>query len=92
MKAMHRNRAILPAAVFTACALLAGCSTVKSLWPFGQEEALASPAVNELEVTVPGDSAPQVVLQYWERNTLVLDLQNASSCGQVLLTRREGQA
>ncbi|MGC4028351.1 MAG: hypothetical protein QM696_05745 [Steroidobacteraceae bacterium] len=90
MNGMHRNRAL----VFASCAglaLLAGCATVKSHWPFGRAAPPPPPAVNELAVTTPGESPPQVVLQYWERNTLVLDMQNAASTGQILLARREGR-
>jgi len=87
---MHRNRAFLPAAC--GCLLmLAGCATVKSHWPFARAPAPAPQAVGELIVTVPADSTPQVVLQFWERNTLVIDLQSAASAGQVRLSRREGE-
>lgn len=85
---MHRNRAIL--SVTFACLLLGGCAGARSLWPFGRTEAPPAPAVNELLVSMPEGSAPQVVLQFWERNTLVLDLQNAASSGRVVLSRREG--
>lgn len=84
---MHRNRAIL--AVTCAC-LLAGCAGARSLWPFGQQAAPAAAAVNELVVAMPQDSAPQVVLQFWERDTLVVDLQNVTTTGQLVLGRREG--
>lgn len=91
MNAMHRNRAL--AAVTLAClAMLAGCATVKSYWPFVRRAAPPPEAVNELVVTTPENSPPQVVLQYWERNTLVLDLQNSASTGQILVALRAGQA
>ena len=77
-----------------ACVLLvplAGCETVKSWWPGHDEAAPAPEPVRELEVSVPADMAVPVVLQFWERNTLVVDLQGASTSGQITLARREGQ-
>lgn len=86
---MHRNRALVSTAA--ACAfLLAGCATVRSHWPFARS-APPPVAVNEVVVSTPVEETPQVVLQYWERNTLILDLQDAGSTGQVLLERREGR-
>jgi hypothetical protein len=90
MKPMHRNRAsvlLLLAGALT----LAGCATVKSHWPFGKAQAAVPQPVRELDVVVPQDQSMPVVLQFWERNTLVVDLQGASSVGQVTLVRREGQ-
>jgi hypothetical protein len=92
MKPMHRNRAFLTASCGCLLLLVAGCASVKSHWPFASAPAPAPQAVGELIVTLPAESAPQVVLQFWERNTLVIDLQSAASAGHVQLTRREEQA
>jgi hypothetical protein len=89
MKPMHRNRAIALLALL--CLATTGCASVKSLWPWGKAPAAAPVPVRELEVTVPADVAMPVVLQFWERNTLVVDLQDAASAGQISLARREGQ-
>jgi len=82
---MHRNRAIL----LLAAGLLAtgGCATVKSHWPFAKAKVAAPEPVQELHVeAVAADAAP-VVLQFWERNTLVVDLTNVASAGQLQLIR-----
>jgi len=87
---MHRNRAIL----LLAAGLLAtgGCATVKSHWPFGKAKVAAPEAVQELKVqAVAADAAP-AVLQYWERNTLVVDLTNVAGTGQLQLIRDPAHA
>jgi hypothetical protein len=82
---MHRNRAIL----LLAAGLLAtgGCATVKSHWPFGKSKVAAPEPVQELHVQAAAADAAPAVLQYWERNTLVVDLTNVASAGQVQLIR-----
>ena len=47
-------------------------------------------AVHELDVLVAADAAMPIVLQYWERNTLVVDLQGVASSGQLQLRPRPG--
>lgn len=81
---MYRNRAIL----LLAAGLLAtgGCATVKSHWPFGKSKVAAPEPVQELQVQVADAAAPPV-LQYWERNTLVVDLTNVAATGQLQLVR-----
>jgi hypothetical protein len=87
---MHRNRAIL----LLAAALLAsgGCATVKSHWPFGKAKMPAPEAVQELRVEAASAESAPVVLQFWERNTLVLDLTNVAGAGQLQLIRDPGRA
>jgi hypothetical protein len=82
---MHRNRAIL----LLAAGLLAtgGCATVKSHWPFGKAKAAAPVPVQELRADVAAGESASGVLQFWERNTLVVDLTNVASAGQVHLIR-----
>jgi hypothetical protein len=88
---MHRNR--VSGCLLAGVLLLTGCASVKSLWPFGKGEGAAPTAVTELEVRSPAaDVPPPGVLQYWQRNTLVLDLQNVPAAGQVVLARREGNS
>ena len=84
---MHRNRAIV---LLAGVLVLGGCATVKSHWPFARSKAPAPEPVHELTVRVRDDQMP-IVLQYWERNTLVLDLQSVPSAGSVTLLREEGR-
>jgi hypothetical protein len=70
--------------------LLAGCSTLRGLWPFGHASKAMPPAVTELLVELPEGGAVPVVLQYWERDTLVLDLTNVAGTGRVTLRRQTG--
>jgi hypothetical protein len=83
---MHRNRAIV---LLAAVLALSGCASVKSHWPFGRGKAAAPEPVRELVVKVRDDQMP-IVLQFWERNTLVLDLQGVPSAGSVMLSRQDG--
>lgn len=82
---MHRNRAIL----LLAAGLLAtaGCATVKSHWPFGKAGVAAPEPVQELRLQSAAAEATPTVLQYWERNTLVVDLTTVASAGQLQLIR-----
>jgi hypothetical protein len=85
---MHRNR-VSGSWLLAGVLLLSGCATVKTHWPFGRDVAPAPQPVTELELQgAAASGAP--VLQFWERNTLVLDLQNAPGSGQVVLVRRAG--
>jgi hypothetical protein len=96
---MHRNH--VTAGWLLATLLLTGCASIKSHlpsvhWPFGKKGGAVPVAVTELELQpsggAPAAAAPPAVLQYWERNTLVLDLQNVPAAGQVALARRDGNA
>jgi hypothetical protein len=87
---MHRNR--LSGAGLLAALLLTGCASVKSHWPVGRAAVPAPDLVSELELQSPAGSSPAGVRQYWERNTLVLDLQNVTAAGQVVLARRSDRS
>ena len=94
---MRRSKAQIPAVVITlavalmAAACLSGCAQVRGLWPWHAKAPPAPTPVHELNVVVPADEAVPIVLQYWERNTLVVDLRDVPSRGQVMLQRRDGQ-
>jgi len=88
---MHRNR-VSGSWLLCGALLLSGCATVKSHWPFGKPAQAAPQPVGELEVRLPAEGAAPVVLQFWERNTLVIDLTGVSSAGQVVLARRADNA
>lgn len=64
---------------------LTGCATVRDHWPWGHKEPPAPPAVRELQVIVPPDAQVPIVLQFWERNTLVVDLTSVAAQGTVEL-------
>ena len=89
MKPMYRTcRSGAFLAVGLAClGTVSGCATVKSWWPWQEEAAAAPTPVRELNVNVPADAAMPVILQFWERNTLVIDLQQVPPTGQFMLTR-----
>jgi hypothetical protein len=73
-------------------ALLAGCSHlhVARLWPFHHKTAAAPEAVNEL-VAEAAEGVPTVSMgQYWDRNTLLVDLSAASGEGSVRLRPAAG--
>jgi hypothetical protein len=86
---MHRNR--ISGGWLLAALLLAGCASIKSHLPFGKARAPAPEPVSELALASPAGGA-SAVLQFWERNTLVLDLQNVPVAGQVVLSRHNGRS
>lgn len=83
---MHRNR-VSGSWLLCGALLLSSCATVKSHWPFGKPVQAAPQPVSELELKFPAETAFPV-LQFWERNTLVIDLTTVAGAGQVVLARR----
>lgn len=73
-----------------AMLLLAGCASLRSHWPFAHHGA-SPPAVVELEVGLPQAGTAPVVLQYWQRNTLVVDLTNVAADGRITLRPGAGR-
>jgi hypothetical protein len=88
MKPMSRNRVSLLMLLGLGVVALSGCATMKSLWPFGRAKPAPEP-VQELQIAA-AEGAPPVLLQFWERNTLVIDMQSVAATGQATLTRTEG--
>jgi hypothetical protein len=88
---MHRNR-VSGSWLLCGALLLSGCATVKSHWPFGKAVQQAPQPVSELEVQLPADGPAPVLLQFWDRNTLVIDLTAVAGAGQVELVRRMDNA
>ena len=58
---------------------------MRSLVPWGARGAPAPEPVRELAVSVPADAQIPIVLQFWERNTLVVDLTAVASSGSISL-------
>ena len=90
---MHGNRAIAPlSAAIILLGALSACASIQSRWPFAAKPVEAPRPVHELAVQVPTGAALPVVLQYWERNTLVIDLQNVPDSGAMSVAPETGHA
>jgi hypothetical protein len=83
---MHRNR-VSGICLLAGALLLSGCAAIKSHWPFARSAKPGPQPVSELELKLPDQGTAPVVLQFWERNTLIVDLQNVATTGQVVLAR-----
>jgi hypothetical protein len=86
---MHSNSsgagAQRTAALALACLLVAGCSHVQ--WPWRHQPPRPPVPVYEVDLGASGDDG---YLQYWKRNTLLLDLSSAGASGQITLKPIEG--
>ena len=89
---------LVPALALLA-ALLAGCAHLhvphpslhaSRLWPFHHKATAAPEAVNELVAEVPEGVSAVSMSQYWDRNTLLIDLTAASGAGSVRLRPAAG--
>ncbi len=71
---------------------LAGCGhlQVARVWPFHHRATAAAEAVNELVAETPDGSAGIAVSQFWDRNTLLVDLSAASGDGSLRLRPAAG--
>lgn len=97
MSAFKPAAPLLPAAVLLAS--LAGCSHLHvphpqlhaaRLWPFHHKLAAAPEAVNELVAESAEGLSAVSMAQYWDRNTLLVDLSAASGEGRVRLRPAAG--
>jgi hypothetical protein len=70
---------------------LSGCATVRGHLPWRHPDAPPALPVHELQVVVPPDAQVPIVLQFLERNTLVVDLTGVASQGSVELTPASGR-
>jgi hypothetical protein len=85
------NTAAAPAPVFRglltalACVALAACGFH---WPWRHRAVPPPPAVHELTIQPSGDTSATAsgVTQFWDRNTLLLDLTAVAGDGAVTLT------
>jgi hypothetical protein len=87
--ANRRNRVgLIVAAV--AGVLMAGCSHfVGTHWPWTHKSPPPPEPANELTVTTESGAAAAYP-QYWKRNTLLVDLHDASQEGSLVLQPRAG--
>ncbi len=76
-------------AVALGVLMLGGCGHLpQPHWPWHHKTPAAPEPVHELVITgTDGADAPYP--QYWNRNTLVIDLQSAGSAGSISLKPRE---
>jgi len=81
---------LLRAGAATALLAVTGCASLHGHWPFAHHAAAPQP-VAELAVDLPQQGTPPVVLQYWERNTLVVDLTSVAGQGAITLRPGEGR-
>ncbi len=82
-----RMRAAMPA-VLTLTLALGACSHLPHPhWPFHHRAHPAPTPVNELVVTPAAGTSVQVA-QYWQRETLLIDLSAASGQGEITLQPR----
>ena len=87
----QRLRPIITTAVLMTLVLTiaAGCSHLPQVhWPWHHKPAAPPPAVHELVITAP-DGADAAFPQYWNHDTLVVDLTSASGAGTIILKPRE---
>src|SRR3954471_10767560 len=70
------------AALAAACLALSACSTMSKMWPFHKKAKPGPVAVHELNL-VNADGSEATYPQYWQRNTLVLDLSGIGGSGSV---------
>jgi hypothetical protein len=81
------------APVFAILAVaLSGCGHMRAaqVWPFHHKAVAPAEAVNELVAEVPEGGAGIAVSQYWDRNTLLVDLSAAVGDGAVKLRPAAG--
>ncbi|HEY5101901.1 MAG TPA: hypothetical protein VII70_03890 [Steroidobacteraceae bacterium] len=89
MATRNRRNGLGLAALMGTAVLLTGCSHLSGRWPFGHQTPAAPTSVLELgEVAGNGNRAD--FPQYWKRNTLLIDLHDASGEGSLILTPRSG--
>ena len=66
--------------VVAGCLALSACATTSKIWPFHKKPKPAPVAVHEFDL-VNSDGTPASFPQYWQRNTVVIDLSGISGAG-----------
>jgi hypothetical protein len=62
---------------------VSGCTALREHLPWRHQSPPPPVPVRELQVVVSGDAQVPIVLQFWERNTLVVDLTGVAAKGSV---------
>jgi hypothetical protein len=87
MRLRPRRHATGFAAALAVAAAMSGCTSLKSLWPWHHNAPPPPPPpAHALDISGAAASFPQ----YWQRNTLVVDLSAASGSGSITLKPVEG--
>jgi hypothetical protein len=86
MRLRPRMQAVACAAAAVLAVAVTGCSSLKSHWPWHHSAPPPPPPAHALDITGAAGSFPQ----YWQRNTLVVDLSAASGSGSITLKPVEG--
>jgi hypothetical protein len=88
MRLKRGRRAALRVAAAVLALAAAGCGHLH--WPWHHRPPTAPAPVHELEIS--GASSPDAFPQYWQRNTLLVDLSAASGSGSITLKPAAGSA
>jgi hypothetical protein len=84
--ALPAVRPLCRALAWLACLALAGCALH---WPWMHRAAPAPRPVHDISIEAPSGAQSQaagMIAQYWDRNTLLLDLTALAGEGEVTLT------
>jgi hypothetical protein len=85
-----KSRSVL---VLAGCLSLAACQSLSmpKFWPFYKKPKPPPEVVNEVTLVMP-DGSPANFPQYWQRNTLIIDLTSVSGQGSVAARLPEERA
>lgn len=76
------------ACLVLACSLALSACAMPKIWPFYKKPPPAAEVVNEVDL-VNADGSAAAYPQYWQRNTLVIDLSGVGGTGAVTARLRE---
>jgi hypothetical protein len=85
----NASQSIRAAVLLALCVAMAACAVH---WPWHHRKPASPPAVQELSVAPAEGAASAPVLQFWDRNTLQLDLTAVSGEGGATLRPSPGHA
>jgi hypothetical protein len=85
----NASQSIRTGSVLALCLVLTACGMH---WPWRHRKPSQTPPVQELIIAAADDTAPASILQFWDRNTLQLDLTAISGEGGAILRPSPGHA